>query len=193
MTEPVFEFRSLTERDLPLLFEWLNRPQVAEWWGGEDSFDAVQEEYLPEVRDPADARPYLAYLDGRPVAYIQSYSAVDTGDGWWPDQHDKGVVGIDQFLAEPTDLGRGLGTALVKQFAAFLFSDPAVTRIQVDPGPANLRAIRCYEKAGFQRQEIVTTPDGPALLMTLDPPSLLLPDLVSLPTPAQPGCNPLGW
>lgn len=168
MTEPIFEFRSLTERDLPLLFEWLNRPHVTEWWGGEASLDAVREEYLPATRTPTDARPYLAYIDDRPIAYIQSYSAVDTGDGWWPDQHDRGVAGIDQFLAEPTDLGSGLGTALVKQFAAFLFSDPAVSRIQVDPVPSNLRAIRCYEKAGFQRQEIVTTPDGPALLMTLE-------------------------
>ncbi|MFH4351264.1 AAC(6')-Ib family aminoglycoside 6'-N-acetyltransferase, partial [Acinetobacter baumannii] len=31
--------------------------------------------------------------------------------------------------------------------------------------PSNLRAIRCYEKAGFERQGTVTTPDGPAVYM----------------------------
>ena len=30
---------------------------------------------------------------------------------------------------------------------------------------ATLRAIRCYEKAGFERQGTVTTPDGPAVYM----------------------------
>ncbi|HFH3062039.1 TPA: GNAT family N-acetyltransferase, partial [Pseudomonas aeruginosa] len=43
--------------------------------------------------------------------------------------------------------------------------DPEVTKIQTDPSPSNLRAIRCYEKAGFERQGTVTTPDGPAVYM----------------------------
>ena len=40
------------------------------------------------------------------------------------------------------------GSALVE----LLFNDPEVTKIQTDPSPSNLRAIRCYEKAGFERQ-----------------------------------------
>ncbi len=38
-------------------------------------------------------------------------------------------------------------------------------QFQTDPSPSNLRAIRCYEKAGFERQGTVTTPDGPAVYM----------------------------
>ena len=38
-------------------------------------------------------------------------------------------------------------------------------RIVTDPDPANLRAIRAYERAGFTRDRMVDTPDGPALLM----------------------------
>ena len=47
MDKPQFQFRALTERDLPLLFEWLNRPHVAEWWDGPVSLTAVRETYLP--------------------------------------------------------------------------------------------------------------------------------------------------
>ena len=65
-------------------------------------------------------------------------------------------------------LGRGLGTRMVKAFVALLFADPAVTRIQTDPAPDNLRAIRCYEKAGFRPLGDIATPDGPALLMVQD-------------------------
>ena len=36
---------------------------------------------------------------------------------------------------------------------------------QTDPSPSNLRSDRCYEKAGFERQGTVTTPDGPAVYM----------------------------
>ena len=62
-------------------------------------------------------------------------------------------------------MGQGLGTLLVRALVARLFEDPAVTRIQTDPAPDNLRAIRCYEKAGFAALRTIDTPDGPALYM----------------------------
>jgi RimJ/RimL family protein N-acetyltransferase len=79
------------------------------------------------------------------------------------DEADPGVRGIDQCLANPKQLSSGLGTKLVRALADLLFADPSVTRIQTDPDPANLRAIRCYEKAGSVRQGLITTPDGPAV------------------------------
>ena len=54
---------------------------------------------------------------------------------------------------------------MVRRFIRRLFEDPEVTMIQTDPSPDNGRAIRCYEKAGFQRVGVVDTPDGPALLL----------------------------
>jgi RimJ/RimL family protein N-acetyltransferase len=88
--------------------------------------------------------------------------------GWWPDETDPGAVGIDQFLADAENLGKGIGTEMVAQLVEFLFRDSAATKIQTDPAPNNLRAIRCYEKAGFQKVGIVDTPDGPALLMIIE-------------------------
>jgi GNAT superfamily N-acetyltransferase len=104
-------------------------------------------------------------LGDTPVGYAQSYVAMGSGDGWWEDAVDPGVRGIDQSLANESDLNKGLGTALVRTLVRQLFADPAVTKIQTDPAPDNHRAIRCYEKAGFIRQGIVSTPDGPAMYM----------------------------
>ena len=39
------------------------------------------------------------------------------------------------------------------------------SRMVTDPEPANARAIRAYENAGFARDRLVDTPDGIALLM----------------------------
>ena len=39
----------------------------------------------------------------------------------------------------------------------------------IDPDPTNARAIRAYEKAGYSKDRIVDTPDGPALLMVYPP------------------------
>jgi len=163
----VIEFRPLAEPDLPLLSEWLRRPHVAEWWDGASSLAEVRAKYLPRISS-GSVRPYVASQDGKALGFIQSYRAMECGGGWWPDEYDPGVMGVDQFLADADSLGRGLGSEMVRRFVAFLARDPGVTRVQADPMPRNSRAIRCYEKAGFRRVGVIETPDGPALLMVID-------------------------
>lgn len=161
--------RLMTERDLPMLYEWLNRPHIVEWWGGEEArptLDEVLEKYLPRVMEEESVTPYIAMLGEEPIGYAQSYVALGSGDGWWEDETDPGVRGIDQSLGDPAHLNKGLGTQLVRALVELLFSDRAVTKIQTDPAPNNHRAIRCYEKAGFVREKFITTPDGPAVYMS---------------------------
>ena len=172
---PVISFRPLTRGDLPLLHEWLARPHVAEWWHGAPSLAEVEGEFGPFIDGDVKVRPYLALADGVPIGYVQSYVAMGAGGGWWPDERDPGVRGIDQFLADPGQLNRGLGTAMVRAFVRELFADPEVTRVQTDPAPENRRAIRCYEKAGFRAVREVDTPDGRALLMICERPRDLSP------------------
>lgn len=168
METPKIDFRPLTEADLPLLLEWLNRPHLQEWWRSEEtSLEEVREKYLPRIAGDDAARPFLAYLDGKPIGYIQYYLAHAGDPNWWPDEPGPGVLGIDQFLADGEALGQGLGTAMISQFSGLLMEMPGVTEIRVDPRPDNLRAIRCYTKVGFRERGRITTPDGPALMMVL--------------------------
>lgn len=167
-SQPPVTLRRMTEHDLPMLHVWLNRPHIVEWWGGEGerpSLDDVYEHYLPRVLEEEAVTPYIAMLGEEPIGYAQSYIAIGSGGGWWPDETDPGVRGIDQSLANPAQLGKGLGTQLVQALVELLFSDPAVTKIQTDPAPNNHRAIRCYEKAGFVQEKVFTTPDGLAVYM----------------------------
>ena len=151
-----------------MLHDWLNRPHIVEWWDADEArptLAEVQEQYLPRVRAKEAVTPYIAMLGTEPIGYAQSYVALGSGGGWWEDETDPGVRGIDQSLANPSQLGKGLGTKLVRALVELLFADAAVTKIQTDPAPSNLRAIRCYEKAGFVQQQTITTPDGPAIYM----------------------------
>lgn len=165
---PPVTLRLMTEQDLPMLHVWLNRPHIVRWWGGEaarPSWAEVQAGYLPSAMAEEGVTPYIAMWGTEPIGYAQSYIAMGSGDGWWEDEADPGVRGIDQSLADASRLGQGLGTLLVRALVARLFEDPAVTKIQTDPAPDNLRAIRCYEKAGFVALRTIDTPDGPALYM----------------------------
>jgi RimJ/RimL family protein N-acetyltransferase len=158
-------FRPLSMDDMPLLRDWLMRPHVVAWWGEQGTAAEIEAEYGALTDERSATRGYIALLDDAPIGFIQSYVALGSGDGWWTDERDPGVRGIDQFLASEAQLGRGLGSEMVRAFVAELFRDPAVTRIQTDPSPDNGRAVRCYEKAGFRAVGEVETPDGRALLM----------------------------
>lgn len=166
-------FRPLSESDLPMLENWLSRPHVAEWWSPTPTTAELEEEYGPALAGIGPTQCFMALADGVEIGFTQSYVAAECHqDGWWLDEDDPGVVGIDQFLADGDRLGQGLGTAMVSSFVKQLFEKPGVTRIQTDPDPSNGRAIRCYEKAGFRAVRKLTTLDGAALLMYCDRPGL---------------------
>jgi RimJ/RimL family protein N-acetyltransferase len=155
-------FTPIAEHHLSLLREWLARPHAAEWWSPLPSLEELHADYIAAEDG---TRAYIATLEGEPIGFIQCYVVMGSGGGWWPDETDPGARGIDQFLCDPARLGQGLGRAMVRQFVDGLFEDPQVTVVQTDPSPDNLRAIRCYQHAGFSIEGDVMTPDGPAVLM----------------------------
>jgi AacA4 family aminoglycoside N(6')-acetyltransferase len=162
------QLRPMTDADIPMLHGWMRRPHVLEWWDADEAalpLERIRERYCAESLAAGKVTPYIVLHDGQPLGYAQSYVAMGAGGGWWEDEVDPGVRGIDQFIADPGKLGQGLGTRMVKRLVQMLFADPAVTKVQTDPDPANARAIRCYQKAGFHAVRVIGTPDGAALYM----------------------------
>jgi aminoglycoside 6'-N-acetyltransferase len=74
---------------------------------------------------------------------------------------------MDQFIGEADMIGRGRGSALIRNFVEHLTLS-GTPRVMTDPDPANGRAVRAYENAGFEKVGLVDTPDGRALLMVHD-------------------------
>jgi aminoglycoside 6'-N-acetyltransferase len=105
---------------------------------------------------------FIVSVDGRPFGYIQCYALSTWNQGFG--EHPAGTRGIDQFIGEPDLVGRGHGSQFIGRFTLELLGR-GTPRIVTDPDPANLRAIRAYEKAGFSRERLVDTTDGTALLM----------------------------
>jgi aminoglycoside 6'-N-acetyltransferase len=154
-----YRFRPMSADDLPLVRDWLARPHVIEWWGDTDEqFELVSGDLEVEAMDQ-----FIVTEGERPFGYLQCYDPEV-----WPDnglgRHPRGTRGIDQFIGEADMVDRGHGSAFIRAFIDDLIARGA-PRVITDPDPANARAIRACEKAGFRREREVDTPDGRALLM----------------------------
>jgi RimJ/RimL family protein N-acetyltransferase len=162
-----FAFRPLTPEDLPMLHEWLLRPHVRQWWHEPSTIAELDRDYVSPSAD-SSTHAYIAMRGDMPIGFIQSYVVMGSGAGWWTGETDAGARGIDAFLANASDLGQGLGRALIRAFVDRLFADADVTTVQADPARDNVRAIRSYRGAGFAIVGDVDTPDGPATLMRVE-------------------------
>lgn len=142
--------RPLAEDDVARIVELGSHPEVARWWPG-----LTQEHVLEKARRADDGVVVFAILaEGEIAGMIQCWEE--------PDEEYR-HAGIDLFLGEPYH-GRGLGTDAVRTLARHLIVDRGHHRVTIDPAAHNLRAIRCYEKAGFERvgvmREYWRDPDG---------------------------------
>lgn len=165
MNDMQFIFRPLVVDHLELLCQWFRKPHVLEWWTDRLTPDEIKETYGKRIGDNIVC-PYIAYLDNKPIAFIQYYWASKVGNGWWPDEDDR-TVGIDQFIGEETYLNKGWGTLMIKEFIQFLLKNYNIHKIITEADPHNFRAKRCYEKAGFRETGIVDTPDGQSILYVI--------------------------
>src|SRR5882757_3051820 len=158
---PPYVFRPMMAIDLPLIRRWLAEPHVVQWWGD----PAEQYALVSGDLDEPAMDQFIVSADGHAFGYLQCYDLTAWNSGFGT--HPEGTRGIDLFIGEPGMIERGHGAGLIRAFAGDRLKDGA-PRIVTDPDPANSRAVRAYEKAGFEKVRMVDTPDGPALLMVRD-------------------------
>jgi aminoglycoside 6'-N-acetyltransferase len=146
--------RPSTHEDLDMLTEWFRDPEVFRWWGGRPlARDEVEAKYTGR-RCPR-VESFIVELDGQPIGYIQYHL------------EGPGEAGIDMMLV-PDARDQGRGPTAARLLIGHLKRDRGWHDITVDPARDNRRAIRAWEKAGFQiERDWNDHPDGPAVLMRL--------------------------
>lgn len=166
-------FRPVTAADYKLLDDWLHSPHWREWWGE----PATELGYIRDMVEGRDTtRPFLFLLDGVPAGYIQVWTIADhllepwLGEAPWMTKVPADSVGVDISIGEAAGLSRGLGSTVVRLFAEQLGAEGHAT-ILIDPDMKNLRAIRAYQKAGFEKLIVSreSSGDGETLIMKFAP------------------------
>lgn len=138
--------RPATIDDRALLRRWAEQPHVTAAGGG----DWIGDEDLRRAR--AGRTPCIAEQAGRPVGFVQIVDPAREESRYWGDA-PAGLRALDLWIGEEADLGRGLGTEMLRLALERCFADPSVTAVLVDPLAGNVRAHRFYERSGFRAVE----------------------------------------
>ena len=155
-TTPRIVFRRLARSDFALLGRWLAEPHVARWWNHQTSAEAFENDFgaVADGVDPAEI--FIAEADGLPIGLLQRYRFGDN-PGYRDDlaallEVPDDALSIDYFIAEPSVLRQGFGSAMIRAAVAAIWRDcPAAPSIVVPISTANAASWRTLERAGFTR------------------------------------------
>lgn len=160
------QFKSLVETDLELMYLWFKEPTINQMYakGQSWSLDDIRQKYLPRILGYEKVPSFIILEEGHPIGFIQYYCFVDflaegiiVNDNPLFDKYSpKNTAGIDLFIADSLNRGKGLGSNIISRFiATYLQKFQCVV---VDPHKNNLKAIRCYEKSGFVKSTFSKDP-----------------------------------
>jgi aminoglycoside 6'-N-acetyltransferase len=159
----VIGFTPLCLDHLPLMHTWWNEPHMLVWWsrGKVYGLDQLVEKYGPQIRGEEPISGFVIELDASPIGYIQHYpvtyslpeGVIDASSSPLLAAYRRDeLAGVDAFIGDPAYLGRGHGSAATRALVD-QYVHPRFRAAVIDPGCKNERAMRAYEKAGFQRTD----------------------------------------
>lgn len=165
--DPELGFRRTTRADLPLIQHWLRQPFVARYWAHDTSDAAIERDFAGSIDGTEPSEDFVVERDGEPIGFIQRSRIHD-----YPDGHAELIAlldvpaeawTIDYFLGEPTAVGRGLGTAMIRAFTADCWDrHPTCPAIIVAVAAGNAASCGALRSAGYA--QVLTgylEPDNP--------------------------------
>ncbi|MBM7056879.1 GNAT family N-acetyltransferase [Streptomyces durocortorensis] len=141
---------------------WVTHPKAAFWLMGDASLADVEQEYRSIAAHPHH-EAFIGLHDGEPAFLIERYDPTEVElKGLY--EAEPGDVGM-HFLVAPTDTPvHGFTRAVITAVMAFLFDDPSVRRVVVEPDVTN-SAVQALNKAvGFEVLREIAKPEKDALL-----------------------------
>lgn len=154
------DFKLLTENDLPLLYNWFQKPHIRKWYARGESYtlDMIKEKYRPKILNSESIPNFIVYADNIPIGYIQLYCVSNSlPDGVTDYNHllfnnfkPNEIAGIDLFIADENYLKKGYATLALTNFIK-AYVQNKFTLLVTDPLKSNKNAIQFFERNGFKK------------------------------------------
>jgi RimJ/RimL family protein N-acetyltransferase len=148
------------EVHLNLVHGWMNEPHVAPWWGVAGAPSEVRD-YLTAQVALAHLEPWIAYADGVPFAYVETYRAAEDLLAAFYDARgsDRGW----HLLVAASHVGSGVPRELGRFVIDRLLEEGS--RVLCEPDERNARMLAFCRALGGEVRETLELPDKRAALI----------------------------
>ncbi|QXF35814.1 transcriptional regulator [Photorhabdus luminescens] len=150
------------ERDIPILTDWVNR-DYAHYWGMKDNTEQQVWEFYHDLESRHPGSVFIGIYQEQPAFLLECYRAQDDLIGkYYPAHPDD--MGMHILVAPPQEKIKNFTWGIFQTIIAFIFSDPAVVRIVVEPNIHNEKIHKLNLRAGFVYQKALVLPHKTAKL-----------------------------
>ncbi len=137
--------RPLTSSDLRRCVKWFSDPQIIRFLGRNSPVTLAEEErWFRDYERRTDEQIFAIEVGGAHIGNLGLHK-IDRA-------HRKAEVGI--VIGEPTLWSKGYGTEAMHVALRYAFDGLGLNKVSLDVLEYNTRAIRTYERLGFQPEGI---------------------------------------
>jgi len=144
----------------PIIFEWLKKPHVKEFWDNSQKHRNDISHFIHGVKERPYANGMFDYwvgaMDDEPFCLVMTSEVLHASEPWssyWNPHLSKTgrTYSFDFMIGNENYFGKGLAAPTLQAFAKFLQEqvDPTIDTFMIDPNVNNPRAKHVYQKAGF--------------------------------------------
>ncbi|MEY4922506.1 MAG: hypothetical protein RLY17_1223 [Pseudomonadota bacterium] len=149
-------------QDIGWLSNWVSR-EYAQYWGMQNHRESQVLAFYQELLDRKPGSVFVGMKHQQPAFLLERYLAKeDVIAEYYPAQPDD--VGMHILVAPPINKVAGFTWRVFQSIMAFIFSDPLVARIVVEPDVRNEKIHRLNRLAGFVYQQRLEMPHKTAWL-----------------------------
>lgn len=131
-----------------LMYKWCSQEFIYEWFEQRKlSYEEIENKYKNKLLENQQQLFFINYNDNK-IGFVQIYK--------YDDNKSKTLIKYDSiyeydiFIGEPEYLSRGLGEKIVNYVNNYIYENYLCDCIALRPFKRNERAVKCYEKCGFE-------------------------------------------
>ena len=153
----MYEFKEFEPAYAETVVKWnegKNADFLMQWAGKGFTYPITKEQVMTDASDVSSAA-FVVLYQGKMIGTIAIITVDEkTGAGY-----------LGHYLLSPEVVGKGHGTAIMREFIQFCFGVLKLKELSLRVFDYNIGAIHCYEKNGLEEWERTTTEDGLGVLL----------------------------
>ena len=131
-----------------LMYKWCSQEFIYEWFEQRKlSYEEIENKYKNKLLANQQQLFFINYNDNK-IGFVQIYKYDDKKSESLK-KYDS-IYEYDIFIGESEYLSRGIGTQIIKYVNNYIYEKYLCDCIVLRPFKRNERAVKCYEKCGFE-------------------------------------------